>query len=271
MLFLPYFELKMINFFGYSIESWKTFWFLGRVAVIYVMLKEAERLKLNKKTVIIIFLLGLIFISFFEKLLFYLSHQFLHNDGAMIHFSYAGWGSLGRVFFGVFIGIILAVLIGALITRQLKNFWSFLDLNLIAQIVGSFFYRIGNLLNHSHMGNETNFFLGIPFQGKIRHEVTLYELISLGLLFLIVWPLRKKIKKPGFLSLIILGWMSLSRFITDFFRSADLPYSNFHFSNGLTLNQVAYGILFGGCLIAVSIIISKHGRKIFIEKNSTPI
>jgi prolipoprotein diacylglyceryltransferase len=75
--------------------------------------------------------------------------------------------------------------------------------------------------------------------------------------------IRKKIKKPGLLALIILAWTSLSRFITDFFRNDDLPLANFKYANAfissnyhlaswLTLNQLAYFLVF---LVAFSWII----------------
>jgi len=245
--FIPYFELKMINFSGYHLEAWKLFWFLARVVIISIMLVEAKRLKLSRQTTLIIFFIGMILVSFFEKLLFFFSHKLLHSDGAIFHFDYAGWSFLGRVYFGTLIGMVLAVIITVIITKETKKLLKYLDLLLIAQIGGTFLYRVGNLLNHSHIGKITGAPWGIEFMGKVRHEPTLYELISLTVLFLVAWPLRKKIEKPGILSAIILAWMALSRVITDSFRSDDLPYSNFHFQNGLTLNQVAYGTVFFVC------------------------
>ena len=58
-LALPYFELNLIDFFGYQIEFWKIMWFLGRVAFLLIFLFEARRLSLDKKTVWIIFLINL--------------------------------------------------------------------------------------------------------------------------------------------------------------------------------------------------------------------
>lgn len=266
LYFLPYFELKMIPLWGdYSIESWKIFWFLARVAVFLILLKEAKRLGLSRKTAWIIFILSVFLVSFFEKILFFFSHRYLHADGGLYAITFSSWRAFGRVQLGAIVGIILTVIIAALITKKYKNIYKYLDILLLAHIAGSFFYRIGNLLWHSHIGKITAVPWGFWYNGQVRHEISLYELISLALLFPIAWPLRKKITQPGLLSLIILGWMSLSRFITDFFRSTDLPNSNFHFQNGLTLNQVAYGALFFICFSMTLIITRK--RKMIESQN----
>lgn len=259
LYFLPYFELKMIPLWGdYSIESWKIFWILARVAVILILLKEAKRLNLSRKTTWIIFILSVFLVSFFEKILFFFSHKYLHTDGGLYEFTFSSWRAFGRVHFGAIVGIILTVIITTLITKKYKNIYKYLDILLLAHIAGSFIYRIGNLFWHSHIGKITTVPWGFWYNGQVRHEISLYELISLALLFSIAWPVRKRITQPGLLSLIILGWMSLSRFITDFFRSADLPNSNFHLQSGLTLNQVAYGAVFLICIVGLLFITKKR-------------
>jgi len=248
---IPYFELTFISVAGYQFESWKLFWFFGRVIFLYVFFKEIKRLELSKKAALIIFLLNLFLINFFERLLFYFSHNYVLKDKASSlsdAFNVLSWGSSGRVYFGTIIGVFSAILIGSLITKQWKNVWKYLDAGFLAQTAGTFIYRIGNVLWHSHMGKITDVPWGIVYKGQIRHEVGLYELISLFVIFFIAWFLRKRIPKAGLLFTIILGLLSLSRFFTDFLRSTDLPNSNFHFQNGFTMNQIAYGVVFLICL-----------------------
>jgi|GEM_PF-1802082 len=265
---IPYFELKWIYLFGHPIiRSWVIFWFIGRIVALLVFLVEAKRLNLNKKAVWIVFLSGLFLISFFEKLFFFVSHQLLHSDGWMFKFDITGWGDLRRVYFGVLVAVGLAVILGTLITKQTKNILNYLDVNLMAVVATLFFYRIGNFLWHDHIGKVTSVPWGMEYFGQVRHEISLYEILLTAALFIFVWSLRKKITRPGILAIIILIWQSFFRFSVDFLRSDDLPQSNFHFANGLTLNQVAYGILF---IITSGIFLyalKKYGREMF-RKNS---
>jgi len=62
------------------------------------------------------------------------------------------------------------------------------------------------------------------------------------LLFSVLWFLRKRIKQDGTLSIIFLGWFLSVRFVTDFFRSTDLPESDIRYF-GLTLAQITSIIL----------------------------
>lgn len=243
---LPYIELKIINLGGgYFVQSWQVFQAIGRFLIIYFFIRETRRLNLKIKTTLAICFFSVFLVTFFEKILYFLSHKYLHLPSAQLQaVSLERWEFLGRVHFGGFIGLSLAILLGTIITKEYKNILKYLDIAFLVQIFGAFFYRMGNFFWNEHIGKITNVPWGVEFQGQVRHQVALYEMISLLLLFLIIWPLRKKISRPGVISLFVIGWMSLSRFITDFFRSTDLPHSNFHFSNGLTLNQVAYSIVF---------------------------
>jgi phosphatidylglycerol:prolipoprotein diacylglycerol transferase len=257
---IPYFELKLISLGKYSIESWRILQFGGKLAALYIFFIEAKRLRLNIKTVVAISLLAAPLTTFFEKLLFYLSHEYFHLNGYLYHFTIAGWPALGRVYFGGLIGLFLAVILGVFITRQSKQILKYLDIVFLSLIAGTFFYRVGNLFWHSHIGKITNVPWGMELQGQIRHEISLYEMISLALLFSVVWLLRKKITQSGLLFFVILSGMSLSRFILDFLRSDDLPTSNFHFQNGLTLNQITYGILFLLCFGFILFLLKKRGE-----------
>ncbi len=265
---IPYFSLNLVDFFGYQIEIWKIFWLLGRVAFLAVFYLEAKRLNLNKNTVLIIFLINLFLINFFERLLFFLAGHYLHKNDFSRFFADAinvfGAGTAGRVFLGTIIGVFLAVIIGVLISGERKKIFYYLDIGAIALIAGTFFYRIGNFLIHSHIGKVTTVPWGIVSNSQVRHDISLYEMINLFIVFTIGWNLRKKIKAPGLIFALTLGLSSLIRFFTDFLRSDDLPTSNFHFENGLTLNQIFYFLIFIFCLITFKILT----RKGIVEKKA---
>ena len=262
---IPYFSPVIFEFGGQNVESWRIFWFLARIMALLVVLHETRRKELDLKTSLLIFVAGLFLVSFWEKILFYFSHLYLHHDN--MYSSLNQWSSFGRVYFGTIVGTFLSVLLGIAITKRWQHVFKYFDVFFLIHLVALFFYRIGNFFMHSHIGKITDLPWGINYFGTVRHEVALYELVSLSILFLVVWNLRKKISLPGFLSLIIIGWISLSRIITDFFRSTDLPNSNFHFQSGLTLNQVIFAVLF---IVDISIVIFlflKKKENIWVNSN----
>lgn len=242
-LTIPYFELKYFYVFGYPIQSWEIFFWAGWVVLATILFKEAKRLKLDIPTVWIMLLLSFLLSEFLAKLFFVLSHILLHHD--FHKYGIIKIGSLGRVYFGGLLGVLAAGWLSVKITRQSKRILNYLDALLTGHVGGMIFYRFGNLLWHDHPGKVTDFPLGIVFNGQVRHEIALYEIISNSLLFLFVWLIRKKASKPGSITIFIIFWIALSRFFVDFLRSSDLPTSNFHFSFGFSLNQVAYLVITG--------------------------
>lgn len=258
----PSFLVPQFNFFGLvSLPSWQVFYFLGIIASAIIVVIEAKRLDLPGRVFGAVFGLKLILAEGLGKILFWLSHQILHPDGSAL--TLQKWGGLGRVYFGDLLGTFLAIILGTMVFRRLREAAKYFDVFLLAHLGFIFFYRLGNLLNHAHIGKMTSVPWGFWYKGQIRHDPSFYELLSIAVLFILAWGSREKINKPGLLSLAILSWISLSRFITDFFRSDDLSTSNFHFSNGLTLNQIAYGILFVWCAGWIFYLMKKYGKGIF--------
>ncbi|EKD49703.1 MAG: hypothetical protein ACD_63C00069G0004 [uncultured bacterium] len=94
------------------------------------------------------------------------------------------------------------------------------------------------------MGVVTNVPWAVGFNGELRHETAMYSILANLTIFLILWFwLRKKNFPKGTLFAIFLIWYAVARFITDFFRAYDLPYSDprfFVFGNfgGLTISQI---------------------------------
>ncbi len=199
-----------------------------------------------------IFFLNLFLINFFERVLFISANHFLHKNGLEYSFIDAinvfSTGTAGRVFLGTIMGVFAAVIIGVLISGERKRMLNYLDAGVLALVAGTFFYRIGNFLSHSHIGKITDIPWGVYYNNQLRHDISLYEMLNLLFVFLLGWSLRKKIKTPGLIFAIVLGLSSLIRFSTDFLRNDDLMTANFHFQNGLTLNQIFYFIIFLNCL-----------------------
>lgn len=246
MLYLiPFYDIKILTILGHRFFTWEVFWYMARIVFIIVSIAEFRRLKLRLDWVSLLVFFGLnfFFVSFFEHLLYFVSHAIIRPDPAS-PLSFFNWNLLGRVYFGTIIGSILATATAAVLLKETKNILKYFDVLAVVLPSSSFFYRIGNFLTSEHIGKITNVPWAIEYMGQARHDISLYELLNLALVFAVAWPLRKKIKLPGFLSLIVLSMMSLIRFFTDFLRNDDLPTASYHFKNGFTLNQIAYSALF---------------------------
>ena len=235
---IPYFEYKYLYLWGYPLQTWVVLLLVGVTGFFLVIYWEAKRKNLNILAVWIIFLLDIYLAEAFAKFFYILSRLFLHHD--LKWYTLLFTCSIGRIFFGSLVGTLVATWLGVIIAKKTKDLYKYLDIVLTGEIAALFFYRVGNFLWHEHIGKVTTFPLGMEYLGQIRHEVSLYETLSMFVLFCIIWGIRKKVTADGALSVFILLWISASHFLTDFFRVSDLPSSNFRLLNGLTLNQLAY-------------------------------
>lgn len=244
---------------------------LGFVVAIAIIIWEARRLKLNYWVILMIYMLFAISSSILGRILFILSNIYLHSNLAS-QAKLWGFYPVRKINFGFVLSGPTAVYLGVYIFKIKKQFFKYLDATMPGLVFFTFFYRLGNVSAYYHPGKITTMPWGVYNLGQIRHEPSLYEAISAAILFLIVVLVRKKIITPGILSFFILAWLSLSRVIIDFFRADDLPNSNFHFGNGLTLNQAAYGVLFLLCLAGIIFLRRKQRKKMInLEiQNSQP-
>lgn len=163
-------------------------------------------------------------------------------------------GFYGMSYYGAMIGAIGA---GYLFARLKKiSFLRWADFVVPAVPLGYFFGRVGNFLNGELFGRVTTFPLGMYFVNDskvLRHPSQLYEALFEGmLLFLILWPLRKKGLEPGILlAMYIIGYGS-ARFFVEMLRSPD-PQVGFLLA-GLTLGQILSSVMaFGGVIFLVLI------------------
>ena len=113
------------------------------------------------------------------------------------------------------------------------------------------FGRLGNFINGELWGRATNVPWGMYFPSGgpvLRHPSQLYEAAGEGiLLFLVLWPLRNRIRLPGaMLPLYLIGYGTV-RFFIEYVRQPDehLGYVFLNFSMGQILcsAMIATGIL----------------------------
>lgn len=243
-MFAFVFSLDKLNFLSYSVSSLHAIVTLGMVATVGILFWERKRKNLSPAIAILIFMIYYIGDNLLSRVVFAISHIFFHHDFfSQRRFLYF-IPVVGRVYFGALVSAIVSPLIGTAIYGKRKEYANYLDLFLPSFVVFMLFARISTFFTHLHPGSITAASWGFYYAGAVRHEPSLYEAISLAVLFCIIWLVRKKIRKTGFLSAFIVCWLALSRFVTDFFRSRDLPNSEIHFSNGVTINQIVYLAVF---------------------------
>jgi prolipoprotein diacylglyceryltransferase len=234
---------RNLELLGYQVPTVFLLSVVAPLVGLGVFFFETRRLRLSYSVTFIMVLLTSIVGGGISRFFFYLSRLFLHHDLDSQQLL-LGFYPEKKVYFGYLLTVFIVVLLGAYLSNSRKHFYKYLDIFMLGHVAIMIFYRIGNMVSYFHPGKITDVPWGVYNLGHIRHEPSLYEAISLAVLFLVAILIRKNIRIAGSLSIFILAWVSLSRVITDFFRSDDLPESNFHFSNGITMNQVAFFGLF---------------------------
>jgi len=214
-----------------------------------------------------------------DDLLFYLiigllvggriGYVLFYNLGEYI---YAPWEVFaiwhgGMSFHGGLIGMLVS---GYIFARKRKaQFLDLADIGALAAPLGLMLGRIGNFINGELYGRITSVPWGMvfPIGGDLpRHPSQLYEALLEGpILFLIMWYLRTRIKRPGELLVIFLWGYGIFRFTIEFFREPD-PQLGF-IIQWLTMGQLlCLAMIAGG--IALEIYIRLAGREKTVNRGA---
>jgi phosphatidylglycerol:prolipoprotein diacylglycerol transferase len=144
------------------------------------------------------------------------------------------WDGLSST--GGVIGGLLAVLI--YFHRRHLRFSRFADVFALAVAPGWMVARLGCFSVHDHPGVLTSFPLAVAFPQGARHDLGLYDAIVLAALSLLLHALdRRGLLRDRLLALLAVLY-GASRFLLDFLRARDLPYSDARYL-GLTPAQYA--------------------------------
>ncbi len=134
-------------------------------------------------------------------------------------------GFRGMSYHGGVIGVTLAVYFYS--RKHKLSFFKVSDFLIPGIPLGFTFGRLGNFINGELYGRITESPLGMIFPsaregGLLRHPSQLYEALFEGIiLFLIVWPLRKKGPFPGAVTGLYIFGYGFFRFFIEFFRQPD--------------------------------------------------
>lgn len=224
-----------------TIKVWGLLVALGMIAGLLLILKEAKRKRIKPGLVYDLFILVFITSMIGGRLsyvLLYLPHYIMQPLDI-----FKIWQG-GMVFYGGVLFALLAILI--YLKKKKINFWRFADSAAPGTALGIFIGRIGCFLIGDHIGAPTSLGFGSYYGNEefLRHEPSLYLSLNGLILFLILWPLRKKFKNVGALGALFLIWYSFSRFFLDFTRTNDLPDISDPRFFGLTISQIVSIFIF---------------------------
>jgi phosphatidylglycerol:prolipoprotein diacylglycerol transferase len=163
----------------------------------------------------------------------------------------------GLAIHGGVIGGTLAVFLFAR-SKQIR-FWALTDSISLSLILGQAIGRIGNLMNGDAYGIPTTLPWGIHFPanspagmaypGQATHPSMIYEMILNLLIFSLLWRLRKRGYKDGFLTSMYFILYSIDRSIVSFTRGDSLWFGSIRAAHVISAILIAGFLLF---------IISRH-------------
>lgn len=161
------------------------------------------------------------------------------------------FGSYGFTFDG---GVILAAVLLAVFVRREHLSAVYLDVVGAALPLGVAIGRIGDVINGEHYGARSTSFLAVrnsnpdastPNAAFAYQNGGLYEVILAAVIFLVVWPLRRRLSRPGDTAWLVLGLFAVGRFF-EFFVRSDSPELALGLSNAQWTSLVLVLIVIAG-------------------------
>jgi phosphatidylglycerol:prolipoprotein diacylglycerol transferase len=136
-----------------------------------------------------------------------------------------------------------------------RDRWLHADVIIFGYPIAQFFGRLGCFSVHDHVGEQTNFFLGVTFRagqlkgdlagGSVRHDLGLYEALICLMVAIIFLVVARVPRKAGYFVAVWCILYGPLRFALDFMRKSDLDqrYNDARYL-GLTPGQyVTLGIV----------------------------
>jgi phosphatidylglycerol---prolipoprotein diacylglyceryl transferase len=138
----------------------------------------------------------------------------------------ASWfGTRGFTFYGGLIAATLGITLYLALRRLSVRY---LDAIAVGLPLGIAIGRIGDIINGEHYGPATTFFLGVrnshpeadvPSHAVAYHSGGLYEVLIGLTVFAIVWPLRRRLRRPTMVVWVVIALLAAGRFVEFFVRS----------------------------------------------------
>lgn len=154
----------------------------------------------------------------------------------------------GLTFYGGFIGAVL--LFWILTIKNKVSFFKVMDAMAPALAIGHSIGRIGCFLVGDDYGIKSDvpwavaFPKGLPPTTDPVHPTQVYEVILMGLVFFVLWKLRKRNTPDGWLFSILIILAGIERFLIEFLRSTTpSPIPDLSVAQLIAIGLIVIGIL----------------------------
>ncbi len=154
----------------------------------------------------------------------------------------------GLTFYGGFIGAVL--LFWILTVKNKVSFFKVMDAMAPALAIGHSIGRIGCFLVGDDYGIKSDvpwavaFPKGLPPTTDPVHPTQVYEVILMGLVFFVLWKLRKRNTPDGWLFSILIILAGIERFLIEFIRSTTpSPIPDLSVAQLIAIGLIVIGIL----------------------------
>ena len=212
---------NLVEIGNFVISSFGVMVAVSFLVAYWLCLKEFKRRKLSEDLLGNLFLAAMVGGIVGAKLLYLLENvpleEILANPVQHI-FSRSGLTFYGGLFGAIFLTWLVA-------RRGKLNFWVLGDAVAPAMAIGYSIGRIGCFLVGDDYGLPSDlpwamaFPEGSPPTMEKVHPTQLYEVILLGLVFILLWKSRKKVYKSGYLFSLYLILAGSERFLIEFIRN----------------------------------------------------
>ena len=161
------------------------------------------------------------------------------------------FGTYGFTFDG---GLILAAMLLGLYVYRRRLSAIYLDIAAAALPLGIAIGRIGDVINGEHYGARSDSLLAVrnsnpdaetPNPNLAYQNGGLYEVLLAAVIFLVVWPLRRRVTRPGDMAWLVLGLFAIGRFF-EFFVRSDSPELALGLSNAQWTSIVLLVVVIAG-------------------------
>jgi len=154
----------------------------------------------------------------------------------------------GLTFYGGFIGAVL--LFWILTIKNKVSFFKVMDAMAPALAIGHSIGRIGCFLVGDDYGIKSDvpwavaFPKGLPPTTDPVHPTQVYEVILMGLVFFVLWKLRKRNTPDGWLFSILIILAGIERFLIEFIRSTTpSPIPDLSVAQLIAIGLIVIGVL----------------------------
>ncbi|NIP39437.1 MAG: prolipoprotein diacylglyceryl transferase [Candidatus Dadabacteria bacterium] len=154
----------------------------------------------------------------------------------------------GLTFYGGFIGSVL--LIWLLSIKSKVSFFKIVDACAPALAIGHSIGRVGCFLVGDDYGIKSDvpwavaFPKGLPPTTDPVHPTQVYEVVFLGIIFFILWKLRKKSRPDGWLFSMFIILAGIERFLIEFIRNTtQSPIEGLSVAQLIAVGLIALGII----------------------------